>query len=512
MKSVPFQVEACHLRVRDFLSLGVATRVEFASHLQSMSCPCGADQIHDDRQTFQRPSSPVPTDEGKQSVLDLVPLAGSRRKMTHRNRQTHLVSQSLQFPLPQAGPRSIASARIGCDQQGSRFWVGRPSHGSPPPSNALDRKGRRVMIDSNAHPALIAFEVIHAIGNGLSLPRNNEVVNPYSPGTALPAPFPARILEISNQFLLLRIHRNNRLAGSVVSDCLPIDVFELRIAVRVLFSFPCFAIGLQTVALSPQDLSHDRKTHGMSHLLKPLGQETKALGRPSKRRFRVSSCAGFHQRLQVRNQPGVLLHKLFATSPQTADSRRIRAGHSAKNLFQTLSNGAACHPRNSGDHSDAAISQCFGFGGRINPPAPFVQRRRQSQKFLFQRFDVHPWDIGGRRKTNKLFIYNPLVCASLGCPILRSEPYIADNLDFQLNDQISRFLADPKKFRYDADIDTIRLSPIFKWFKKDFERAGGIILFLKAHLPKGIAGGISEQTKIEWLDYDWSLNERKGVT
>lgn len=344
MKSVQFQVEACHLCVRDFLSLGVPTMVEFASHLQSMSCPCGANQIYDDRQTLQRPSSPVPTDEGKQSVLDLVPLACPRRKMTHRNRQTHLVSQSLQFPLPQAGPRSIASARIGCNQQGSRFWVGRASHGSPPPSNALDRKGRRVVINSNAHPTLIAFEVIHAIGNGFSLPRNNEVVNPYSPGTTLPAPFPARILEISNQFLLLRVHRNDRLAGSVVPDCLPIDVFELRIAVRVLLSFPCFAIGLQTVALLPQDLSDYRKTHGMSHLLKPFGQETEALGRPSKRRFRVSSCAGLYQRLQVRHQPGILLRKLFATSPQTADSQWICAGHSAKNLFQTLSNGATRHP------------------------------------------------------------------------------------------------------------------------------------------------------------------------
>lgn len=103
-----------------------------------------------------------------------------------------------------------------------------------------------------------------------------------------------------------------------------------------------------------------------------------------------------------------------------------------------------------------------------------------------------------------------LVCASLGCPVLQSGPYLADKLDLQLNEQISAFLADPKKFRYNSDTDTLYLSPIFKWFKKDFEQTGGIRSFLNVHLPDGIGKGISEKTKIEWLDYDWSLNEQKS--
>jgi len=117
-----------------------------------------------------------------------------------------------------------------------------------------------------------------------------------------------------------------------------------------------------------------------------------------------------------------------------------------------------------------------------------------------------------RKEFQEPRIHFALVCASLGCPVLRSEPYLADKLDLQLNDQISAFLADPKKFRYNPDADTLYLSPIFKWFKKDFEQVGGITSFLNVHLPGDVGKSISGKTKIKWLDYDWSLNERKGVT
>lgn len=107
-------------------------------------------------------------------------------------------------------------------------------------------------------------------------------------------------------------------------------------------------------------------------------------------------------------------------------------------------------------------------------------------------------------------IHFALVCASVGCPELREEPYVGDRLDAQFKDQIVRFLADPRKFRYDASSNTIYLSPIFKWFRKDFERGGGIISFLGDYLPQGEAKKISESTKIQWLSYDWSLNERRS--
>ena len=103
-------------------------------------------------------------------------------------------------------------------------------------------------------------------------------------------------------------------------------------------------------------------------------------------------------------------------------------------------------------------------------------------------------------------IHFAIVCASLGCPVLRDEPYVSDRLDSQLDDAVLRFMQDRKKFNYDAYSNTFYLSPIFKWFKEDFEKAGGGVAFIKKHIPQN--KNLPDSAKIQWLDYDWSLNEQ----
>ena len=106
-----------------------------------------------------------------------------------------------------------------------------------------------------------------------------------------------------------------------------------------------------------------------------------------------------------------------------------------------------------------------------------------------------------RKEFQDPLIHFAIVCASLGCPVLRREPYTADQLDRQLDDQVLQFLQDPKKFRYDSAKIELYLSPIFKWFKEDF--TAGPTAFIKKYWP-----GISENAKIRWLQYDWTLNEQ----
>lgn len=103
-------------------------------------------------------------------------------------------------------------------------------------------------------------------------------------------------------------------------------------------------------------------------------------------------------------------------------------------------------------------------------------------------------------------IHFAIVCASLGCPVLRDEPCVFDQLDSQLSDRVSKFIQDPKKVRYDSRNNTLYVSPIFKWFKEDFEKAGGVVAFVKKYMPSDIK--LSDDAKIQWLDYDWSLNEQ----
>jgi hypothetical protein len=59
-------------------------------------------------------------------------------------------------------------------------------------------------------------------------------------------------------------------------------------------------------------------------------------------------------------------------------------------------------------------------------------------------------------------------CASLGCPMLREEAFIAARLDAQLEEQARRFLADRSRNRYNAQRGRLELSKIFDWFGEDF--------------------------------------------
>lgn len=115
-----------------------------------------------------------------------------------------------------------------------------------------------------------------------------------------------------------------------------------------------------------------------------------------------------------------------------------------------------------------------------------------------------------RKELKEPRIHFALVCASLGCPVIRKEPYQGEKLNAQLDEQARTFLLDPRKARYEDATDTLHISPIFKWFQKDFEKTGGILAFVNNYLTQEAAYKISVETKIKWLDYSWSLNERKG--
>lgn len=122
-------------------------------------------------------------------------------------------------------------------------------------------------------------------------------------------------------------------------------------------------------------------------------------------------------------------------------------------------------------------------------------------------------------------IHVALVCAAMGCPPLRNEPFLGDKLDEQLNDQAKRFLADPAKFRIDRGSGKVHLSSIFKWFGEDFVKghkpdgdfaSGGsdsekaVLHFISGYLPAQDAEYLKTgKYEVAYLDYDWSLNERK---
>jgi hypothetical protein len=109
------------------------------------------------------------------------------------------------------------------------------------------------------------------------------------------------------------------------------------------------------------------------------------------------------------------------------------------------------------------------------------------------------------RKMGEPRIHFALVCASIGCPRLRTEAYRGADLERQLEDQARAFLNDPGRTRIDVGKKEAHLSQIFKWFAQDFGGSDEAILeFVARYRPEVKEGAFD----VEYLDYDWALNEQ----
>lgn len=106
-------------------------------------------------------------------------------------------------------------------------------------------------------------------------------------------------------------------------------------------------------------------------------------------------------------------------------------------------------------------------------------------------------------------IHFALVCAARSCPMLRDEAYRGADLDRQLDEQGRVFLRDPRKNRVDVPARTLYLSRIFDWFADDFvAQSGSVAAFVAPYLPD--VGEPLTGFSVEFLDYDWTLNDQKG--
>jgi hypothetical protein len=111
-------------------------------------------------------------------------------------------------------------------------------------------------------------------------------------------------------------------------------------------------------------------------------------------------------------------------------------------------------------------------------------------------------------------------CASIGCPALRDEAFVADKLDNQLEDSLKRFLADRSRNRFNPQTGSVEVSKIFDWYKEDFSSGYGGFNSLQevfAQYAKLLADKAEDRQRlkegkvsIQFLDYDWGLNDVPG--
>jgi len=118
-----------------------------------------------------------------------------------------------------------------------------------------------------------------------------------------------------------------------------------------------------------------------------------------------------------------------------------------------------------------------------------------------------------RKQFSEPRIHFALVCASIGCPALRNEAYVADRLDQQLNDAMKNFLRDLDRNFFESSTETLKISSIFKWFKGDFAKTKGSV---EAFIAPWITDDIklrqrirNKEIDIDYLDYEWTLNAAK---
>ena len=109
-----------------------------------------------------------------------------------------------------------------------------------------------------------------------------------------------------------------------------------------------------------------------------------------------------------------------------------------------------------------------------------------------------------RPKFNEPRVHFAVNCASVSCPKLSNRAYTADQLDEQLTQAARDFLGDESKNKVSKD--KVELSKIFSWYGGDFKKGGkSIIEYINQYAPVQA----SPDAKIEYLDYNWSLNEQK---
>jgi len=134
--------------------------------------------------------------------------------------------------------------------------------------------------------------------------------------------------------------------------------------------------------------------------------------------------------------------------------------------------------------------------------------------FINSPWDIEFIEIGGekydlndiehnilRKEFKEPRIHFAINCASMSCPLLRSEAYTSEKLESQLQEQAFAFLNDP--FRNQITKSEVKISKIFNWFRGDFIKDGKLIDYLNKYSEVEV----NSNARIKYLDYDWKLNQ-----
>lgn len=148
-----------------------------------------------------------------------------------------------------------------------------------------------------------------------------------------------------------------------------------------------------------------------------------------------------------------------------------------------------------------------------NYPLKSIMKIKEKGK---SAWDIKFIDIGGkiyslndiehnilRKEFNDPRIHFGINCASYSCPKLLNTAIKANELDTRLDNLAKGFVNDSD--RNNIKKDKIKISQLFKWFPEDFTKEGSLIDYLNKYSDIKIA----TDAKVEFLEYNWNLNENQ---
>lgn len=101
-------------------------------------------------------------------------------------------------------------------------------------------------------------------------------------------------------------------------------------------------------------------------------------------------------------------------------------------------------------------------------------------------------------------IHFALNCASASCPPLHNRAFEAGTLDATLT-SLTRAFVNRNNRGFQVSGKKAQVSKIFDWYSDDFKSAGGALAYINKYRDTPVSSSL----KVEFMDYDWSLNEAK---
>lgn len=110
-----------------------------------------------------------------------------------------------------------------------------------------------------------------------------------------------------------------------------------------------------------------------------------------------------------------------------------------------------------------------------------------------------------RRGWKEARVHFTVNCASVGCPPLRQQIFLPENVDRMMTENTRKTLNTSRHLRLEGN--TLYLSQLFEWYEDDYvQEAGSIEAFIRRYADERVHAKLDSADRIHFVDYDWSLN------